>query len=445
MLPWDLSPEIITIIMFGGVLFTIFIGLPIAFGLTTLSVVVGLALVGPGVLEIFRIGIFGLSTSYGFLAIPLFIFMGNMVEKTGIAKRMFDALYILMGNIPGGLAIAVVIIGTILAACVGVIAASIIMLGLIGIPVMLEKGYDKRLISGAICASGNLGILIPPSIMIVMWGPTASLSVGKLFMGAFMPGLLLSALYIAYIYISCLMKPSLGPPAKTAEMNLGWNRKLTMLANSLVHQLLLIFSVLGSILFGIASPTEAAAVGALASLLLAVGYRALNKKQLKDVLGATLRTIGMVMGIAYGAKMFTSLFLQLQCGDVISDLFLGIPGGRWVIFFVIMVVFFIMGMFIDWMGIIFIMVPIITPLGTELGFDPIWFAIMMMVNLQLSFITPPIAYAIFFLKGILKPEWGITMEDIIIGILPYLALISIALILCALFPGIILWLPSRMF
>jgi len=241
------------------------------------------------------------------------------------------------------------------------------------------------------------------------------------------------------------MKPSLGPPAKTAEMNLGWNRKLTMLAVSLVPPLLLIFSVLGSILFGIASPTEAAAVGALASLLLAVGYRALNKKQLKDVLGATLRTIGMVMGIAYGAKMFTSLFLQLQCGDVISDLFLGIPGGRWVIFFVIMVVFFIMGMFIDWMGIIFIMVPIITPLGTELGFDPIWFAIMMMVNLQLSFITPPIAYAIFFLKGILKPEWGITMEDIIIGILPYLALISIALILCALFPGIILWLPSRMF
>jgi tripartite ATP-independent transporter DctM subunit len=319
------------------------------------------------------------------------------------------------------------------------------MLGLIGIPVMLEKKYDKRIISGAICASGSLGILIPPSIMIVMWGPTASISVGKLFMGAFMPGLLLSGLYIAYIYIRCLLEPSLGPAANTAEMNISLKRKLTMLAGSLVPPLLLIFSVLGSILFGVASPTEAAGVGALASLILALGYRALSLQALKNVLIATLRTIGMVMGIAFGAKMFTSLFLQLQCGDVISDLFLGIPGGKWVIFLVIMVVFFILGMFIDWMGIIFIMVPIITPLGASLGFNPIWFAIMMMVNLQFSFITPPIAYAIFFLKGILKPEWGITTNDIIMGILPYLGLIAIALILCTLFPGIILWLPSRMF
>ena len=396
-------------------------------------------------LEIFRIGIYSLCTSHGFMAIPLFIFMGNMVEKTGIAKRMFDTLYILMGNVPGGLTIAVIIIGTILAACVGVIAASIIMLGLIGIPVMLEKGYDKRIISGSICASGSLGILIPPSIMIVIWGPTASISVGKLFMGAFVPGVLLSALYIGYVYIRCLLKPSLGPPASTSETTLSLKQKLSMLAVSLAPPLLLIFSVLGSILFGVASPTEAAAVGALASVILAAGYKTLSLKALKDVMLATLRTMGMVMGIAFGAKMFTSLFLHLECGDVISDLFLGIPGGKWAIFLVIMVVFFLMGMFIDWMGIIFIMVPIITPLGASLGFDAVWFAIMMMVNLQLSFITPPIAYAIFFLKGILKPEWGITTNDVIMGILPYIGLIGIVLFLCALFPGIILWLPSHMF
>jgi len=443
--PWDLSPEITTIIMCGGVLCTILIGMPIAFALAALSTVVGLLLVGPGVLEVFRIGIFSLCTSSGFLAIPLFIFMGNMVEKTGIAKRMFDTLYILMGNIPGGLTIAVIIIGTILAACVGVIAASIIMLGLIGIPIMLEKRYDKRIISGAICASGSLGILIPPSIMIVIWGPTASISVGKLFMGAFLPGLLLSGLYIGYNFIRCLAQPYLGPPANTAEAKISLKQKLIMLVVSLIPPLLLIFSVLGSILFGVASPTEAAAVGALAALLLAAGYRVLALKALKEVLLATLRTMGMVMGIAFGAKMFTSLFLQLQCGDVISDLFLAIPGGKWVIFLVIMVVFFILGMFIDWMGIIFIMVPIITPLGASLGFDPVWFAIMMMVNLQFSFITPPIAYAIFFLKGILKPEWGITTNDIVMGILPYIGLIMIALILCTLFPGIVLWLPRHMF
>lgn len=444
MLGINLTIEVITLIMFISVIMPIILGLPIAFSLAGVSMVLGVGFLGTNVIQLFTSNVFNVNMTYGFLAIPLFIFMGNMIEKTGITRRMFDALYVWMGNIKGGLAIITIIVGTILAACVGIIAASVIMLTLIGVPVMLEKGYDKKLITGSVTAGGSLGILIPPSIMIVMYGPAASISVGKLFMGAFTPGLLLSALYILYIVIRCRINPNLAPAIST-QNKLPINKKIIMLSKSLLPPVFLIISVLGSIMFGIASPTEAAAIGAFASVLLAAFYRTLSFQNVKDSLIATISTTSMAMGVAYGAKMFTVLFIRLGCGNVIENAILGLPGGKWVSFLVIMLIIFILGMFIDWLGILFIMVPIMTPLGAKLGFDAIWFAMMVIINLQLSFITPPFAYAIFYCKGVLDPKWNISTNDIILGIIPYVFLIIIALFLCILFPNIIMWLPNRVF
>ncbi len=438
----EFTPEFTTIIMFGGAILGILAGLPIAFALAGITAIVGVLTQGVQIFEMFRMGVYSIMSDYVFLAVPLFVFMGSMVEKTGITKKMFDTLYVWLGGLRGGLAIVTIIIGAILAACVGVVAASVIMLGVIGIPAMLNKGYDKKIICGSICAGGSLGVLIPPSILIVMYGPTASLSVGKLFMAAFIPGLLLTGLYVIYIYIRCLINPNLGPVLSIEERKVPLAQKIKMLFTSLLPPLFLIFSVLGSILLGLATPTEAAAIGALASVILAACYRVLNWEHLKDVCLTTVKVSCLAQMVAWGAKMFTNLFLKMGCGDVVTSTLLNLPLGKWGTFFVIMFILFILGMFIDWLGIIFIMVPIITPLAVKLGFDPIWFSMMVIINLQFSFITPPFAYSIFYLKGIVKEEWDITTQDIISGILPYLGLIAIAIVLCIIFPDIILWLPN---
>ena len=438
----SLSPEVITILLFIGAIALIILGCPIAFALAGVATIVGVPVIGMHVFDMFRAGVYGLTTSYTLLAVPLFVFMGNMVESTGITGRMFEAFNLWIGRLRGGLAIISILIGTILAACVGVIAASVVMLTLLALPVMIDNGYDKSLATGAICAGGSLGILIPPSVMLVLYGPAASLSVGKLFMAAIVPGLLLSLLYIIYIFIICRLKPSLAPMPATASETIPLSVKLKSLVTSLLPPLFLIFAVLGSIILGLASPTEAASVGALASILLALAYRSFNFKVLKKVLLETLTTYAMVLAIAWGAKMFTTVFLKLGCGSVVADLVCAVPGGKWGSFLLIMIIVFILGMFIDWIGIIFIMVPIITPLVKNLGFDPIWFAMMIILNLQLSFITPPFAYSIFYLKGVAKPEWGISTRHIIKGIIPYIGLIFLALFLCILFPNIILWLPN---
>ena len=316
------------------------------------------------------------------------------------------------------------------------------MLALIGLPMMMERAYDKRLACGAICASGSLGILIPPSVLLVMYGPAASLSVGKLFAGAIGPGLLLALLYIIYNVIMCVIDPHKAPSATKEETAVPLAQKLKLLFTSLLPPLLLIFAVLGSIMLGIAAPTEAAAVGALASIIMAFFYKSFSYANLRKALKSTAKNYAMVQMIIWAAKAFTSLFLRMGCGILITQTLANMQGGRGTAFLIIMIITFILGMFIDWIGIIMIMIPIITPWAIKAGFDQVWFAMMIIVNLQFSFITPPFAYAIFFLKDTTRPEWGITTGDIIKGILPYLALITIALILCIIFPFIITWLPS---
>jgi tripartite ATP-independent transporter DctM subunit len=340
--------------------------------------------------------------------------------------------------------IAAMIMGTVLAACVGVIAASVIMIGLIAIPTMLNRGYNRELICGSVSAGGCLGILIPPSMMLIVYGPMAGISVGKLFMGAFGPGLMLSAIYMIYIAIRCRITPELAPPATIEERSIPLGKKLFALLTGMLPPLFLMFSVLGVIFFGIAAPTEAAAIGAVAATLLGVANRRLDWPVLRDSLKETMQITAMVMFIGWGANIFTGVFLRNGGGEVVANMILATPFGKWGAFAIVMFLVFILGFVMDWIGITFILVPILSPIVPELGFDPLWFALMICVNLQMSFMTPPMAPAMFYLRGIIKPEWNINTNYIIRGAIPFVMLIVLGLIICIIFPDIIMWLPHQM-
>ncbi len=438
------SPETITVVMLCLLVVLVGSGFPLGLALGGVALITGLLFWNQSIFSLFYDRLFGVTTNYTFLAVPLFIFMGIMVEKSGISNDLFSSLYLWLGGIRGGLAVATIWFGTILAATVGVIAASVTMLGLIALPAMLQRGYAKEISTGACTAGGSLGILIPPSIMLIFYGPMANVSVGKLFMAAFPAGLTLSALYTIYILVRCALRPSEAPVLPPEERNVPMARKLQLLFTALLPPVLLVLAVLGSIFFGIAAPTEAAAVGALASALMAAGYRKFNFQVLKETCFTTAGTFSMVFIVVVGATFFTSVFLGLGCGQVVNSFVLAAPGGKWGVFFVIMFIVFILGMFIDWIGIVLIMIPIVTPIGTQIGFDPLWFSMMIIVNLQMSFLSPPFAYAIFFLKAVTKPEMGIDTGHIIRGSVPFIGVIIVALVLMAVFPEIITWLPAKM-
>jgi len=439
-----MSPEVLTVIMLLSVMVVVMTGFPLAFGLAGIALVTAYVAGLGGIPSLLYLDSWGILNNYPLLAAPLFIFMGLMLEKSGVSERLFGAMHVWLGGLSGGLAISTVFIGAILAACVGVIGASVTMLGLIALPAMLKRGYDKEIATGAVCAGGTLGILIPPSVMLVVYGPTASISVGKLFMGAVVPGFVLAGLYAAYIGVRVGRNPQLGPPAPAEERAAPIHVKLRMLVTGLLPPLFLILAVLGSIFFGIAPPTEAAAVGAFAAVLLVIANRSFNLTVLKQTAYETMRVTAFIMLIAIGAKMFTGTFMSLGGGGVIEKVVMSVPFGRWGAFAAIMLILFILGMFIDWIGIVFIMVPMVTPIGAHLGFDPLWFALMICINLQMSFMTPPFAYAIFYLKGIVKPEWGVETMHIIRGVIPFIILVIIGLVIFIVFPQLVLWLPSLM-
>jgi tripartite ATP-independent transporter DctM subunit len=442
----DASTEVITISMLVMLLVGVASGFPLGLALGGVALVSGLLFWSPPhtIFSLFYDRLFGVTTNYTFLAVPLFIFMGIMVERSGVSKSLFSTLYLWLGGVRGGLAVATIWFGTILAATVGVIAASITMLGLIALPALLERGYARELSTGACCAGGSLGILIPPSIMLIFYGPMATISVGQLFMAAFPAGLTLSVMYTAYILIRCALRPHEAPVLPLEERNVPMSQKLRLLFTSLLPPVILVLAVLGSIFFGIAAPTEAAAVGALASAIMAAAYRKLDFRVLKETCFATAGTFSMVFIVVVGATFFTSIFLGLGCGDVVNAFVLAAPGGKWGALLVVMFLVFIMGMFIDWIGIVLIMVPNVTPIAGQLGFNYLWFSMMIIVNLQMSFLSPPFAYAIFFLKAVTKPEQGIDSGHIIRGVIPFIGIIALTLVLMAIFPQIITWLPQQM-
>ena len=440
----DVSAGVLTFVGFGLILVGVLSGFPVAWVLGGIGVITGFLFWGPEAFATFYHQMYGLASNYILLAIPLFIFMGVMLEHSGVTDGMYEALYLSFGGLKGGLAITTILIGTVVAACVGIIGASVTMLALIGLPAMIDRGYDRSLAAGCVAGGGSLGILIPPSIMLVIYGPMAQISVGKLFMGAFMPGFLLSALYIVYIIVVSIVHPSVAPIPSEEERRIPLGTKLAALTKGLLPPAFIVLAVLGTIFFGIATPTEAAAVGCVASTLLAVIYRKFTWGMLKDASRDTLRIGAMAMAVGLGASMFTGVFLRLGGGDAVSALLLDAPGGKWGVFALIMFIIFILGMFIDWLGILFVMIPLVTPIGEALGFDQLWFAMMICVNLQMSFLTPPFAYAIFYLKGLAPPEWGMDTGHIIRGVIPFVIIIMVGLALCIAFPDIILWLPHQM-
>ena len=336
---------------------------------------------------------------------------------------------------------------TVFAATTGIIGASVVAMGLLATPALLNKGYQKEMTSGIICSAGTLGILIPPSIMMVVYGGLTGLketSVGNLFAGAIFPGLILAGLYFLYILIRCHINPELGPPISKEEAR-SWSaaQKWGMTLKSLVPPLALILAVMGTILAGIATPTEAAGLGAAGAALLAIFNRKMNWQVIRDSAYSTMKTTAMVMMLFIGGKFFSTVFLSMGGGDVVADLMIGSGLNRWVVLAIMMVIVFLMGMFIDWAAILLITVPIFMPIVLELEFNPLWFSLLMCVNLQTSFVTPPFGYALFYFAGV-APK-GYTMMHIYKGIMPFVFLQLIGLAILVMFPGLITWLPALFF
>lgn len=441
----NMSSELVTFLMLGGVFTLVLTGFPIAFVIGSVAFIVGFLVFGPDVaFHIMYTRFYGLSLNYPYLAVPLFTFMGVILQRSGITKDLYDSLYESLGGLKGGLAIVTVIFGTILAACLGVIAASVTILSLIALGPMINRGYNKSLAAGTIVASGTLGILIPPSIMLVVYGPQAGLSIGQMFMGAVFPGLILSFLYVVYIAVICRIKPEFGPAMPDSEITKFTLEKMLRLLKAMVPPVLLIVAVLGTIFAGVAPPTEAAAAGSLAAIILAIAYRKFSWDLIKHASVETLKVSAFVVMIAAMSYAFVGIFMSAGSGEVVTRLIMSVPGGRWGAFLIIMLIVFLLGMFIEWIGIVFIIVPIFSPILAKLGFNPLWAGLMICINLQMAFQTPPMAMSIFVLKGTADPSLGLTMSDIIKGVVPFIMIIMVTLALCMIFPEIITWLPEKL-
>lgn len=434
-----MSVEMITFLMLTSLITTVMLGFPIGFSLAGVATVFGFIFVGPQVSNVFMLRLHVAMADYILIAIPLFVFMGIVIERSGIATRLYDAMYVLLGALKGGLAMATVLTCTIFAAATGVVGATVVTMGIMSLPAMLKYNYNKPLACGAICAGGALGILIPPSILILVYAPIANVSVGALLIGAFVPGIVLATLYVLYIGIRCFINPSLGPSIERTEIKVPITAKIKMFVTSVLPVCLLILAVLGSIFFGLAAPTEAAAIGAFAAVIMAAFYKAVTWPVLKEAAIRTMTTSAMVYMVVIGASFFTSVFMRLGCGRVVESVILSLPFEKWGILICMWIVIIFMGAFLDWIGIVMIVVPLFTPVAVKLGFDPVWFALMNIVVLQTSFLTPPFALTIFYLKGIAPPE--VTLGHIYRGVVPFLLLMLVAVLIFSVFPDIIMYAP----
>ena len=453
--------ELIPILMFAVVFLALLAGYPVALTLGGVALLFALAGIGSGVFPAGDLGfipgrIFGTLTNQTLVAVPLFVFMGVVLEKTRIAELLLESLSLLMGRMAGGLGLAVIVVGALLAASTGIVGATVVTMGLMSLPTMLKQGYDTRFATGVICATGTLGQIIPPSIVLVLLGDVLgnayqqaqlsqgviapkTVSVGDLFAGALIPGLVLVGLYIGYLAAIALFAPHKVPAA-----DLGDQRpSIAQLLKGLVPPLVLIIAVMGSILGGFATPTEAAGVGAAGALLLAVAYRAMSWKVLNEVSVSTLRTTAMVFFILIGASIFSMVFRGYGGDVLVHGWFNSMPGGAWGALAIVMLVIFLLGFMLDFIEIIFVVVPIVGPVLLAMGIDPIWLGVLIAVNLQTSFLTPPFGFALFYLRGVTPPS--IPTSDIYHGIVPFVSLQLLMLAVLALWPQLATWLPNLLY
>jgi len=434
--------NLLVLVVFLGLFVGLASGHPISFVLGGLGVIMGLTGWGISCFEIFVNTTFGLMNNYTLVAVPLFILMANFLTASNVAEGLFDSVRFLLGRIRGGLGLAVILVSTVFAACTGVVGASVVTMGLLSITPLLRYGYDKGLTAGIICGGGTLGILIPPSIMLVVMAAAAQISVGKLFLAAVFPGLTLSLCYCIYILYVCWRHPEKGPAISKEELEkIPLREGLWKCFVNLMPPLLLVVSVLGTIYTGVATPTEASGMGAFIALLMTVAYGRFSLKMLRDSVFDAAKTTGMCLVIMIGAQAFTAMFLGLGGDEVVKRAIAFFGLGKWGIFILMNAVVFILGCFLDWMGIVSIVLPIFLPLAREAGFDMIWLMAVIATTLQTCFLTPPFGFALFYIKGI-APE-GMTTADIYRGIIPFVVIILFVVALITFFPEIVMWLPSR--
>jgi tripartite ATP-independent transporter DctM subunit len=428
--------------MFPALMAAIFVGFPVAFSLMGIALVFGLIRFGDAAVFQFVTKVQDVAGNYVLAAVPLFIFMGAMLERSGIAERLFEAVHIWTRRLPGGLAVGTVIMCVIFAAASGVVGATETVVGLLAIPVMLNYSYSKSLISGTICAGGSLGTIIPPSVIVVILGPVADVSVGDLFAGIMFPGLIMAGLYILYILGRCLFDPAAGPRLPRDENEPSLIQKLRITLIALVPPLILIFTVLGTILLGWATPTEAAACGALGAVLLTLFYGTFSFSVLSEAFIRTLLVTAMILTILLGGSMFSGVFIASGGLSATKDILATANLTGWPTLVLILLLTFCAGFVLDLISIILIIIPIAIPIVAGFGFDPIWFCVLFLVVIQTSYLTPPMAPSIFYLRGISPPE--ITLRHMYNGVVPFIFLEIITLALVMVFPAIALWLPDKL-
>jgi tripartite ATP-independent transporter DctM subunit len=437
-----MSPEMIGLLMVAAMLFAIFIGFPIAFTLLFLGVVFGYWGFGPLVFYLLTLQFNATMMEQTLAAVPLFVFMGIMMEQANLMERLFDSVQKLLAGVRGSLFLAVMFVATIFAAATGIVGASVTILGIMAGKSMIRSGYDVKLSSGLIAAGGTLGILIPPSIMLVVMGPVLEIPVTSLFAAAILPGVLLATLFTLYAMVRCWMDPTLGPPLppelRATSMMEVWKGFFL----GLVPPAALVMAALGSIVFGFATPTEGAGCGAVGALLLTAAYGRLSWDNLKDALIKTLEISVLILFLVAASNFFGAVFARLGTPTMLTETLLGLDLNRYVVLAIIMSLIFLLGWPLEWVPIVLIVVPFLVPLVRKLGFDMTWFGILVAVNLQTAWLSPPVALSAYFLKGVV-PQWELT--DIYKGMLQFMALQVIALVLIVVFPEIALWLPRAIY
>jgi tripartite ATP-independent transporter DctM subunit len=436
-----MSPELVTILMFSSMALLVALGLPLVFVLGGTAIIFAYLLWGPNALVMAYMGVFGTMGSFVLVATPLFIFMGTLLERSGIAEDMYSMIYLWMGPVRGGLAMGTVLICTIVAAMTGISGTAAVTMGIIALPSMLNRGYDKKLAMGSIMAGAALGPLIPPSVIFIVYGMYAEVSVGRLFAGGVFPGLLLSLLFCIYIGTRSLLQRDLAP-ALPSEARGTWKQKFVSL-RAVILPALLIMLVLGSIFTGAATPTEAAGVGALGALICAIVSRKLSWDVIKDSSFRSVRTSAMAIWILFGATAFASVYTALGGGKMVTDFVGGLEISRWAIMIGMQVSLLFLGCFLDALSILMITVPVFLPIIKAVGFDPVWYGVVFCVNMELAYLTPPFGFNLFYMRGV-APE-TITMGDIYRSVIAFLPLQLIGLVLVVVFPEIIMWFPNLLF
>ena len=432
--------ETLAVLMIVGLLVLLLLGYPVAFTLGAVGFIFGMMGFGFDFFYLLPLRIYGVMENYTLLAIPLFVFMGVMLERSGLAEDLLETMGLLFGRMRGGLAISVVVVGALLGASTGIVGATVVTMGLLSLPTMLRRQYSPELATGTICASGTLGQIIPPSLVLIVLADILGISVGAIFVAAFLPGLMLAGIFVVAIALVAFFFPAAAPAIPFEERaRVSAGELFIRSVKVLVPIGALIVGVLGSILMGLAAPTRAAGMGCVGALLITALNGRLTMQRLREVNRSTARITCIVMIILVGAQVFSLSFRGLDGDILVRDMLTSMPGEKWGVIAFIMVLLFFLGFFLEWIEITFIVVPIVAPALIQLDVDLLWFSIVICMNLQMSFLTPPFGWSLFFLKGVAPPE--VTTGHIYRGIVPFVALQIVGLVLLLMFPEMALWLP----